>query len=116
MRTFKLVACIVLLCATFIMPCHGKKKIWTTGTVVALDESATRFNQLEPGKNEYTVRMDKTDYTLEHAAFFNFSSKPVPLLKPGDVVQICLDGKHAIVKTDSFEKRLRIVKVRSVLK
>ena len=58
----------------------------------------------------YVIRTEHSDYTLNHEARTYYTDPPKDLVKIGDSVQIAIEGKNAILKTPTIEKRLQIGK------
>ena len=111
---------LVLIAALALVPCYGKAKpvaVPVSGTVISVEQipgcAGWHCTAVRPTTN-YVIRVGALDYTLEHMRHRNFVDPPVPLVTANEIVQFSLDGgKHAMLKTTTVEKRLRITSIRT---
>lgn len=80
-----------------------------SGTVASIEQIPARMMRNNASTN-YSIHTDSATYVLEDAASTYYTGPPKQILAVGDVVQLSLDGsKHALVKTNKMQKRLRLV-------
>ena len=99
----------ILLLTAPVVDAAKKDRVWISGSVSAVEQIPGRVMQDAPA-NHYLIRTETTDYTLEHASRTYYTPPPTALLTAGETVELSLDGNHAILRTPSFQKRLRIIK------
>lgn len=97
---------LLLIISTLML---GKDREWVPGTVASIEQIPSRVMHNNASTN-YTIRTESATYTLEDGASTYYTAAPKEFLSVGEAVQISLDGsKHAFVKTEKIQKRLRLV-------